>query len=96
MTASVYIKGVLSKKVSAPRRSSGVKRPPLRTFKELCEECGVSMQVMRALLRYSTTAPKPTVYVSSVEGHAGRSFYPHAAFIKWFHEQRKEKENGKV
>ncbi len=99
MSATIRINGVLQKKIfnSEEAKRAHTERtyhPPTRTFKELSEELGVSMQTLRCMLRRSPNAPKSTVKVGSTNGSNGRSYYAHAAFIKWFHEQRKEKENG--
>lgn len=70
------------------RSRSGKTLPPLRSFKELCDELGVREKVMAGLLSRSD-APKPAVFhVSRVAGR--NSYFEPVAFKAWFASINKE------
>ena len=57
----------------------GISRKPLRTFKELCDELGVSMSVMRGKLASCPNAPKP-----ELKFYTKGSYYEPEAFRAWW------------
>jgi hypothetical protein len=57
----------------------GIPRKPLRSFKELCAELGVSLPTMRGKLATHPNAPKPDLKFRS-KG----SYYEPEAFKAWW------------
>lgn len=67
------------------RVHNGGRRKPLRTFKELCEELGVSMGQMKAYLR-RPDAPTPAIYR---HGQIKNTWYKPEEFRAWFKKIKK-------
>ena len=63
------------------RVKSGDKYPPLRSFKELCEELGVPMRTVIGKLKMKG-APKPRLRHSTSRGNC--SWYEPKEFKKWW------------
>lgn len=63
------------------RKRSGVVRPSLHTFKELCDELNVSKTFMQVALR-DKNGPKPIMTRSTVQGT--KRYYNRGEFIAWF------------
>ena len=63
------------------RVKAGGKHPPLRTFKELCEELGVPMRTVMGKLKLEG-APKPVLRHSTSQGNA--AWYEPKSFKKWW------------
>ena len=60
------------------------RNPPLRTFKELCEELGVPQRTMMGKLKLEG-APKPAMRQATSRGNA--SWYEPKAFKAWWAKQ---------
>ena len=58
-----------------------VRRQPLRTFKELCDELGIPRNRMTVLLG-RPDAPKPEL--KHVQGASAATWYKPGAFRAWF------------
>ena len=59
------------------------RRPPLRTFKELCEELGVSERTMSGALSRAD-APKPVLNHSRSNRVHSNKWYDRAEFHRWW------------
>lgn len=68
------------------RKNDGVKRPPLRTFKEMAEELGVARQaIVREFRFHPEGAPSPTFTHRNGDTPGSRhTWYNRADFLKWW------------
>lgn len=72
-------------KLNLPKRD-GVKRPPLRTFKEMAEELGVHPNtVVRMIQSHPEGAPKPKLtHRNSGFDQCRHTWYEREPFLKWW------------
>jgi hypothetical protein len=72
------------KKILDPIKSPWVKpRKPLRTFKEMAEEFGITELLLRSKLQHSKNAPKPVLVHKNVRT-CSNSWYNHAEMRRWW------------
>lgn len=72
------------KKILDPIKSPWVKpRKPLRTFKEMAEEFGITEGLLKSRLQRSENAPKP-VLVHKNARRCSNSWYNHAEMRRWW------------
>lgn len=71
---------------------AGIKRPPLRSFKELADDLGVTTNKLRtAIARAKIPPPKP-VFVLNGNNTIGNTWYEPKAFIAWWKAEQELKE----
>jgi hypothetical protein len=72
------------KRILDPIKRPFVKpRKPLRTFKEMAEEFGITELLLRSKLLHSKGAPKP-VFVSKNSRTCSNRWYNHAEMRRWW------------